>query len=339
MSYPALLWGNPATIGWIVRDANDLPVVGATVTATLYSGRDADDPVTTPGTAVNAMTNMNLADQGDGLYSVDVPASSIPAVGSNYVLVIEARMTGALIRHWEERTEIVSEANVIELCRLESVKDYLGISLSDTSQDKVLRRWIRSCSRDFIGRIRRPNLLLTADYSELVRVMNWQTEERLKDIFVSNWPINWVTSVTINDTVLPEYDPDKPDVLGWTFDAAMPSENRQYITLRGLYWPIFETWLSPRRPIYRPSPMRVYIGYNAGYSDVPEDIEEAIIEWVAYKKGLRELQMHDQTEQWVQLGQYQQNNMIATSTLKMSELDLPASVASVIEVYQRPVSP
>jgi hypothetical protein len=81
------------------------------------------------------------------------------------------------------------------------------------------------------------------------------------------------------------------------------------------------------------------VAYNAGYNYVPYDIEEAVIEWVAFKKGLRQLQEKDQTEEWVQLGQYQQHNSIAANAMKMSGLDMPESVATVIQVYERPIVP
>ena len=340
MSYPPFIWNNPANIGWNIRDDMGLGVTGAVVTANLYRARDSEHPDTQPGSKVSSMSDIVLDDEGNGFYNAEVPASAIPGIDDDYTLVVDATMSGATIGHWEESTAVLAKAQKIpDLCTLEEVKDYLGIKDDDTTQDVRLKRTITACSADFLNRIRRPGIVPTSDYSELVRVTNWQTEERLKDIFVNNWPINFVTSVTINDLVLPQYDPDRPDLLGWLFDLDLPDEERQYLTLRGLYWPIFETWLSPRRPIYRPAPMRVQVVYNAGYATVPADITEAIIEWVGYKKGLRELQMHDQTEQWVQLGQFQQNNMIATSTLKVSELDMPESVARVISVYERPVCP
>jgi hypothetical protein len=221
-----------------------------------------------------------------------------------------------------------------DLCVLADVKDWLQIDSSDSSQDARLQRLITATSADFMNRINRPGLMPDSDYTELVEVMNWQTESRLEDVFLSNWPVNSVSCVTINDVDLPEFDPDTPDVLGWVFNDALPPEARQKITLRGLYWPIFGSWLTPRRSILRPAPMRVNVTYTAGYDAAPADVTQAVIEWIAFKKGLAELQGADQTSQWIQMGQFQQNTMIASSALKAASVDMPTSVAQVIMQYR-----
>jgi hypothetical protein len=341
MRYPPLVWNNPAFISWDVYDAKGNPVIGATVTVTLYINRSPDTPDTIPGQPVSpAWTNLMMTDQLDGNYTVEVAAANIPAIGINYILVFDAVVSGAEVGHWEAQTSVVvATPRTPSLAELENVKEYLGISLTDTSQDATLSRWIQSVSADFLNRIKRPGLLPPMDYTDYILMTNWKVEDREKDLFLKNWPVNRIASVTINEVVVPPYDFTDPTTLGWFFDPTLPDEERQYITLKGLVWPVFQSWFTPRRPIYRPAPMRIQIAYNGGYSSVPFDIEEAVIEWVAYKKGLSQLQSADQTEQWIQLGQYQQKNMIAESTLKLSGMDLPASVEAVIQVYERPVVP
>jgi hypothetical protein len=98
-------------------------------------------------------------------------------------------------------------------------------------------------------------------------------------------------------------------------------------------WPSFGL----RHSIYRPSPLRINVHYMAGYDEVPPDVEQAIIEWVAFLRGFRELQSTDQTTQWIQLGSYQQNTSIATSTQKASAIVAPESVMAVIQGYTRPI--
>jgi hypothetical protein len=340
MRYEALPWNNPAVLSWNVYDSHGAPLAGATVTVTMYVDRSIDRPDLTPGTPVPSITHLLMVDQGDGNYQIDIPASVIPAIGDNYVLVFDAVMSGATIGHWEATTSVVVDAPQIpDLAELDKVKDYLGIDPTDTSEDATLDRMIRSCSADFLNRIKRPGLLPPFDYTDNILMTNWKTEDREKDVFLKNWPVNRVTSVTINEEVLAPYDPTNPTQMGWFFDPTLPAEERQYITLLGYFWPVLQSWYTPYRSIYRPRPLRIQVAYNGGYNYVPYDIEEAITEWVAFKKGLRELQSHDQTDQLIHLGDYQQNNMIARSTIAMSNVDMPNSVVSVIKVYERPIVP
>jgi hypothetical protein len=82
------------------------------------------------------------------------------------------------------------------------------------------------------------------------------------------------------------------------------------------------------------------VAYVGGYAGdvIPEDVRGAVIEWVGYKKGLGDLQQKDQSAQWLQIGQFQQNTSIASSSVKFSSIDMPSSVGSVIEKYRRPVT-
>lgn len=223
----------------------------------------------------------------------------------------------------------------MDLCQLADLKDWLQIDPGDTSQDSRLTRLIAATSADFLNRINRPGFAPSDSYSELVEVSNWRSESRLLDVFLTNYPVNDVTSVTINEVTLPAFDPAKPDVLGWVFDPELPPEQRQKIILRGVLG--FQSWFSPRHSIVRPDNLRVLVEYDAGYDTAPADVTQAIIEWIAFKKGLAELQGADQTTQWVQMGQYQQNSMIAGSTFKAQAMSMPQSVEDVINQYRRPV--
>jgi len=315
MSYPPFLFANPATIAWEVRDKDEAPVVGAVVTATLWVNRSADDPVGQPGTKVPNMHELALADQGDGTYTYDVPANVIPAIGSNYVLVIDATVSGVLIRHWEEETAVSSGR--IMLCSLARAKEWLGLSDSQNDEDKKLTRLITACSVSFMNAIRRPNFYKADDYDE----SSWIVNRRAGDVFVLNWPINSVTSVEVNGQTVPLLDPVVVNNTSYSLDLELAEEQRQMITLHG-FWD---------------SRVNVRVKYNGGYGSPPDDVQQAIAEWVAYKRGLAQLQAKDQTSQWVQLGQFQQNVSIATSTLKASEIDMPESVASCVSYYERPI--
>lgn len=224
-----------------------------------------------------------------------------------------------------------------DLCQLDDVKDWLQIDRTDSTQDARLARLIAATSADFVNRINRPGFAGAEDYTELVEVANWQSESRLEDVYLTNYPVNSVTSVTINEVTLAEWDSTQPDLLGWFFDDTLPPESRQKITLRGLSWPVFQSWFSPRRSIVRPEPVRVQVSYEAGYETIPADVTQAVIEWIAFKKGFADLQGADLTAQSIYLGQFRQDSMVANSVMKAMTMDMPASVEQVIAQYRRPV--
>ena len=114
-----------------------------------------------------------------------------------------------------------------DLCVLSDLKDWLQVDATDTSQDVKLQRLISATSADLLNRLNRPGFAPSANYTELVEVMNWQQESRLEDIFLSNYPVNSVSAVTINEVTLAAFDPTQPDVMGWVFDATAPPEARQ----------------------------------------------------------------------------------------------------------------
>jgi len=324
MSYPAFIWKNPSFIGWHVRDANGVPVTGASVKATLYVGRSHDHPDTDPGAPITSMQNITLVEQlpdVPGFYKADLQASAIPGVSDDYVLVIEASMLSIVIGHWEETTAVVVRPPASpDLCTLDMVRQYLEIPDDQTDEDDKFRRWITACSADFLRRIRRPGFFPSRNYTESGTVFEGQ-------IFLRNYPINSVTSVTVATGALPLIDPATvfdPSLahLGYIFQPLLDEEERQSLFILGC------DDMTP-----------VQVTYNGGYNEIPADVSEAIAEWVGYKKGFAELQAKDQTSQWLQLGQYQQNEMIAGSTMKASEIDMPQSVASLISIYKMPILP
>lgn len=103
-------WENPLTFQWTLTDASGSPVTGAAVLSTLYKGRSWLHPDRVPGTAVSGWSNLAMSEQGAGVYSVDVPAANLPVPGSDYVLVIEAKLGGLVVDHSEEPTRIVVES-------------------------------------------------------------------------------------------------------------------------------------------------------------------------------------------------------------------------------------
>jgi hypothetical protein len=76
-----------------------LPLTGATVVATLYSGRV---PGGDPGTEVPGATGIVLADIGNGYYQGQAGSNMFnPAIGTNYITTVDLTTSGGGQAHWE----------------------------------------------------------------------------------------------------------------------------------------------------------------------------------------------------------------------------------------------
>lgn len=105
MSIPALQYNQDNNqylqIGPVYNTNNPgTPLTGATVTATLYFGRNMPSQ---SGVAVPGATGIVLADQGAGMYSGLILASALlnPVAGNNYVTAIDLSAAGGSQAHWE----------------------------------------------------------------------------------------------------------------------------------------------------------------------------------------------------------------------------------------------
>lgn len=209
-----------------------------------------------------------------------------------------------------------------DLCSLDDVRQYLQIADDDTSQDDELQRVITATSAQLLNEIRRTDLYPQSSYTDRVHG-NGQNE-----IFLKHYPVVSITSVTYSGVTQDESD---GTTAGWFFDQELATnqpEDSRKILLYGLCW---------EKPYWQPHPIpNIVISYEAGYSAVPEDIRQAVIEWVGFKRGFSQLQQQDQTSvTWQQIGATQEGVTVATSTLKAAEMDMPESVRAVIEKYYR----
>lgn len=103
-------WDNPLTFQWTLTDASGSPVSGASVVSTLYKQRSWVHPDRIPGAAVSGWNQQSMQEGAAGVYSISIPAASLPPPGSDYVLVIESHLGGQVIDHAEEPTRIVVES-------------------------------------------------------------------------------------------------------------------------------------------------------------------------------------------------------------------------------------
>jgi hypothetical protein len=101
-------------LNWFLEDSQTLqPIISASITATLYSGRSTTNPQATPGTPVTNFTGVQLKylSNTKGQYQAVIPASFNPVLGPGYVLVVDAAVPGYNNMHWEVPA-VVNEGTV-----------------------------------------------------------------------------------------------------------------------------------------------------------------------------------------------------------------------------------
>ena len=201
-----------------------------------------------------------------------------------------------------------------DLCDLDELKIWLQIEDSDS--DDLLQRLITSTSAAFMREIRRNDFAPDASFTD--RLIGSGTCE----LYLKHYPINSVSTVTVNGTDIDESD---GTTTGWLFDDSVEMEARQKLIYVGGFWPQ-PCWNNPN----------IVIQYNAGYTDIPDDVSQAVIEWIGWIRGYSQLQSQDQSEvSWQQIGQWQQSITAGKSTLQASGLEKPLSVQNAIERYMR----
>lgn len=211
-----------------------------------------------------------------------------------------------------------------------NVKAWLKIT--DTNLDAFFDRLITATSADFLNEINRPDLMPATDYSERILRQNftgsswlWPDIWASQSLWLRHYPVNSIASVTIDGAAVDAVDWSVID-RGWWFDSTLSPENRQRVHLIG--WDLRYSW---------PYISDVVVNYNGGYNIVPVAIEQAIIEWVAFKRGQSQLQQMDQSSGSEQIGDYQQTGSASALTLGVLTAEIPTNVQRVIDQYRRPV--
>jgi hypothetical protein len=144
-----------------------------------------------------------------------------------------------------------------DLTTLEDVKSWLPIPSTTAAEDPLLQELITSVSADFLRAIERPDLL-EEDYTE-VRTGDGGTRLSLR-----HWPITDVTSLTVAGTAVAA-SADKM-ARGYYFDEDLDPERRTILYLAG--------------GLAFTDAATVKLEYTAGYADAPEDVAQAVKEWV-----------------------------------------------------------
>lgn len=156
-----------------------------------------------------------------------------------------------------------------DLCVLATVKAWLDIGTADTSKDAILSLLITSCStiiEQWCGRN-----FYSATYTE-----NYNGTGTTR-LILNQLPIQSVASVTINDQVIPVST--DPLVYGYMFDV-------NSIYLVGSAMPSLGLSTGSNVSGNNRFPMgnqNVAVEYTAGYATIPAAINQAAVDFVAYK--------------------------------------------------------
>jgi hypothetical protein len=205
----------------------------------------------------------------------------------------------------------------IDLCKLEDVKAWANIAASTPTADALLTRLITAVSRDFMTAVDRHDLTPRKGYIEVVTIDRRNPEgsrscagaaqKAISVVGLRHWPIQAITSVTIDGTAVVASD--------GTTDGFFYDENEEDEARNTLY--LIGASTSFNRDT------AAIVVYDAGYNSVPEDIEQAVIEWVVFRYRTRD--SVGQTSKHLNTGE----------SIQYSQLDMPATTKAVIERYSR----
>lgn len=213
----------------------------------------------------------------------------------------------------------------IDLCKIEDVKAWANIAVTVPTADDLLKRLITAVSRDFMTAVDRHDLTPRKAYIEVVTLdrrnpegpLGWRNgdnwgnvpsnEKPISVAGLRHWPIQQITSVTIDGNAVVASDGTAD---GFFYDENEEPESRNTLYLVGSQYS------------FNRRAMAVVV-YDAGYDSVPEDIEQAVIEWVVFRYTSR---------QWI--GQMSKHS-VQGEAVQYSQSDMPASTKAVIERYSR----
>ena len=197
-----------------------------------------------------------------------------------------------------------------DLTTLANLKLWLPITSTNTNDDATLSRLITAVSMDFQRATRRPDLLQT-DYIEV------HQGDGSTRMIAFHWPIVAIASLIVGGLDIGEsFDKVEP---GWYIDSDIDPERIWNVYLNGYCY----TDGAP-----------VAIEYSAGYTPpggyglggdilLPGDIEQAVIDWCAYRYKMRP-----------NIGVNARRSTEGDSD-QTSLLDAPPNVLEVIERYKR----
>ncbi|MDP9039835.1 MAG: hypothetical protein M3O02_11285 [Acidobacteriota bacterium] len=187
-----------------------------------------------------------------------------------------------------------------DLTTLGAIKTWQGgLASTNTSADALLGSLITATSADFLRAIERPDLM-----------SNSYTENRIGDgscrMILRHWPVTSITSVTANGVAIPAQG---VNVDGWYLDTDADAERRFVLYLSGA--------------LTFPDGVRIPIRYVAGYESVPNDIAQAVTEWVVFRYNRKSSAGQTQTR------------TLEGENAHFEEFAIPPNTQRVIAAYKR----
>jgi hypothetical protein len=202
-----------------------------------------------------------------------------------------------------------------DLCQLADVKEWLELAQDKTQADPVLTRLITATSADFMTESARPDLYPASDYIAAI------SGDGESSVFLPHWPINSVTSLSIDGVTVPASDDGiKPGYVIAHKDE--DPELRSKIVLIGYRFSRVAAPCGRQNQLAAPN---VVVSYNAGYDTVPPDVAQAVIDWVAYR--YRSRSFIGQTSKSLNQGE----------TIAFQQVDMPPNTKRAIERYRHSV--
>jgi hypothetical protein len=198
-----------------------------------------------------------------------------------------------------------------DLTTLATLKLWLPINSTNTNDDATISRLITAVSGDFTHSADRPDLLKTS-YTEV------RQGDGSPQMVLYHWPITKITTLTVGATTIAA-SADKV-AEGWYVDSDIDPER------------VWNLWLAGGLSFADGQVIK--IAYSAGYVQpgqtpeggdipLPEDIEQAIIDWCTYRYNERP-------------------NISATArhssdgdSVQAPLIDAPPNVLKVVERYKR----
>jgi hypothetical protein len=189
---------------------------------------------------------------------------------------------------------------MVDLTELGDVKDWLGFTTAQTAADVRLGNLITSTSADFLRAIDRMDFMQDV-YTEV------RTGDGGNRILLRHWPVMQVTTLTVAGAAVTASA--NQVAAGFYIDMDMDIERRRHLWLTGSSF----TDTAP-----------VVINYVAGYAAPPQDVSQAVLEWVCERfKGRPGQGIASQREAGGEHVTYERAD------------SMPATTAAVVERYMR----
>lgn len=221
-----------------------------------------------------------------------------------------------------------------DLATLAEIKVLMGIT--GNTEDAYLQAMLSSESQNFMNEIHRQ------DFSPVATFTDYLMGNGKPFLFLNHYPIQSITSLTINGVIIPQYNPLFPDTLGYVFDTTAPVENRVKLWLRGpgAIFPdnlAYYGWTPPPSWLWLVD-YGIVVVYTAGYAiaDVPANVKRAIADLIAIKRGVAQVQATTQTGASFTIGDYSEGATSGSSSSSTTVMNSPTFDQSVIDQYNKP---